>query len=511
MAFHTHIKQWGNNLLYIGYSDSGQRIQKKIQYEPRLWATSQNESSWKDVFDNDIEEVSFESIKEAKEFISKFNNVNNFKVFGVDKFDQLFLAETYSGDIDYNLNYIRTFTIDIENLAGPDGRFVKPEEATAPITLITIHDSKYDKFIVFANVETTNTRYTPDSSLNIDYREHNNEISMLQDFLLYWSNNYPDIVTGWNTRGYDIVYIINRINIILGSKSTNKLSPWGVINAKKSNVYRFGQKREDTVYEILGINELDYMDLYMKYNMSNSESFALDYIANKELGANKIKYTGKLDDLYRNDFQKYVDYNIHDVRLVVDIDKKKQFLNLIIDMSYFGHVSSYNDTLGTVRYWEYLIFNHLYNKKKLPQITSRDEIEDSGGYEGAYVMDPIVGMHKWVVSVDATSLYPSIIRQVNIGPDTHIDNSCLNGELLKVRSNTKENYLSLDESYVNILQQYNYGLACNNELYSNNKQSFLSELMESLFNKRKEYKKTMIDYKKELSNIEKEINSREKL
>lgn len=511
MSFHTCIKQWGNNLLYVGYDDLGKRVQKKIAYVPKLWTNCQSETGYTDIYGNPLQELNFENIKEAKEFIKQYEDVENFNVYGTNRFDQLFIAETYKADIDYDLTQIRTFYLDIENMADKEGNFVEPQDASAPITLITIYDTKTNKFIVFSNISQTNTQYICPTSSDIDYRECNTEYEMLLNFLVYWEGNYPDIVTGWNTRGYDIVYIINRMNKILGEKQTNRLSPWGIISEKRSNVKRFGRTEERPSYEIYGINELDYMDLYMKYNMGNSESFALNFIAEKELGEAKISYNGSLDDLYKNDFQKYVEYNIHDVRLVLKLEQKKQFISLIADMSYFGKVSMFNDTLGTVRFWEYLIFNHLYKQRKLPKIVALDTGSEDN-YEGGYVKEPKPGLYSWVASVDATSLYPSLIRQMNIGLDTHIEYPSINDPRLShYRTYNKEDYLDLSDFDNSVLLEKNYGLACNNELYSNDKQSFLSELMELLFNNRKKYKKMMLDCKKEAAKIDEEILKREKV
>lgn len=504
--FHTCIKQWGDNLLYVGY-ENGKRVQKRIPYKGKVWAPCESQTGITDIFGNNLQQLDFDSIKDAKDYINRYKDVENFKVYGTSQFQQLYIAEKYNTDIEYNISDILVFTIDIENMAASDGSFVSPEDATSPITVITIHNSKTSKFMVFANTAHTKSKVVNSFGDDVEYMEFDNEYSMLNSFLIYWESNYPDIVTGWNTRGYDIVYIINRMNIVMGEKTTKRLSPWGIVTSNRSNVKRFGRSEDKNIYELYGINELDYMDLYMKYNISNSESFALDFICEKELGENKISYKGSLDDLYINDIQTYIEYNIHDVRLVVSLDKKKQFITLIVDMSYFGKTSMFNDTLGTVRYWEYLIFYYLYHQKNIPEIVSAEYIEENQ-YVGAFVKEPVPGLYKWVVSVDATSLYPSIIRQLNIGPDTHICASTLSHSQLKYRTNNKEDYFDLSNIDNSVLLQNNWGLGCNNEIYNNDKQSFLSALMEMLFNNRKQFKATMLSYKKECSKIGEELEKR---
>ena len=494
MSFYTNIRQYGSNILYIGY-ENGERVQRKLSFSPTLYTYDANSTSQSDhtsIEGKILQPIKFESIQDAKDFIKSYNDVSGFDIFGIDKFNYEYIAKNFVGDILYDILKIRTFYLDIEVFSG--NGFPNTEEAKEKITAITIYDTKTKKFIVWGEENSPGGKYTPHLS-NVEFKSFDNEIDMLNDFVAFWSTNYPDIVTGWYSRGFDIPYLINRIRRIVGEKTMKKLSPWGIVNEKKSNIKRFNQTVEETSYDIYGINELDYLDLYKKYTYTTSESFKLGDIAQKHLGETKVEFDGSLNQLYESDYQKYIEYNIRDVGLVHKLEGKLKFIELIVEVAYAGKVATFNDALGTVKYWEILIYNHLYEKNQHPPLKFQGGTKFNQ-YEGAFVKEPIVGEHKWVCSLDLTSLYPSIIRQVNIGPETLIETESLPQELKLLLSDITPEKLITKEIDLSILKKYDYSVSGNAKLYSKTKQSFLSELMEKFFKKRKEYKKQMIEYEK---------------
>lgn len=497
--FYTNVKVYGDNILYIGY-DSGQRIQKKIPFKPTLYIADQELVGNIRCYDGTVvKPIDFNSIKEAKEFIKMYSGIDNARLYGMDKFPCEYIARNFKGDIEYQSDNIRKFYLDIEVYSG--NGFPDPVEAKEKITVITIADSKTKKFHVWGCKDYDPTLNDKDDVIShlrkdIIWKKFVNETEMLYDFIEFWSQNYPDIITGWNSRFFDIPYIVNRIKILLGNSIVKKLSPWGIIQQKTSNIKRFGNTQEEVIHEFYGIAELDYLDLYKKYSESSEESYKLGHIAMTNLGVSKIEYEGSLHDLYTNDYQKYVDYNIQDANIVMMLDKKKKLIDLILEVSYIGHVPTYIDSLGTVKYWEILIYNHLLERGQVTEIkhiSSNSVIQ----YEGAYVKDPIVGLHKWVVSYDLTSLYPSLIRQVNIGAETLLSDKDIPQELIPILQDISVEKL-LDKSIdLSALKKHNLSISANGKLYRRDKKSFLSELVGKIFDKRKLYKKQMIEAERE--------------
>lgn len=496
MKFYTNVRQHGNNILYIGY-DNDVRIQEKIQFAPTLFMEEQKPelAQYKSYTGTPVKQVPFDSIKDAKEFLKQYKDVDNCQMYGTDKFAYEYIARNFpEKEIKYSTSLIRKFFLDIEVFSG--NGFPDPYLAEEIVTSITIYDSKTEKFHVW-----TMKPYNKDSmrlddpiaDLRKDLIHHGftKESDMLYDFVQFWENNYPDIVTGWYSRNFDIPYLINRIKKIYGEKVVNSLSPWGIIQEKRSNIKRFGIIQDDIQYEMLGIAELDLLDLYKKYSGSNEESYKLGYIAQKNLGITKVDFEGSLHELFVEDYQTYVDYNIQDSNLLVQLDKQKRFLDLIIEVSYIGKVATYNDSLGTVKYWEVFAYNHLIKKKQVTEIKSISVNKDTQ-FTGAYVKDPIVGMHLWVVGVDLESLYPKLIQQVNIGPETLVPLEDYTPELLELLSEITIDKLVNREVDLSLLKKYNYSLSGNAKLYRRDKVSFLSEMVSGVFDNRKATKKNMI-------------------
>lgn len=483
--FYTNVRSYGNDILYVGYNDKGERVQKRIDFKPEFFIRDNTggpvtHSSYDGT---PLKRMPFDSIKDSKEFVETYKDVTDFPVFGHLKPPVQLISKLFSGDIKYNLNYIRIFYLDIEVMS--DQGFPEPEEAERPITVISVYDSKTKKTHSWGVKEYHNT------DPNVVWHQFSiqTEAEMLVDFVSFWSMNYPDIITGWHSRGFDIPYLINRIRNICGNAVANRLSPWNKIQQKSVRTQKFSTSEDEINYDIYGIADLDYMDLYKKYSLSQSESYKLDFIAKEELNDQKLEYDGSLHELYVKDYKRYVEYNIHDVNLVKKLEDKKRFLALIIEVSYIGHVPSYTDSLGTVSYWEYLIYSYLYSKNIIPPIKKRENNNRDYQYVGAFVKDPIVGLHRWVVSFDLTSLYPSTIRQLNIGPETFVG-------ICPGFSNITLEDLLAKRFDTGVAKAQGYSIGANGAMYRKDKKSFISELVGEIFNLRKKYKKQMIELQK---------------
>lgn len=503
-AFYTNIRSYGNSLLYVGYKN-GQRVQEKIAFKPELFVQNQTNSPCEyNCYDGTpLLTRNFENIKDAKAFIEQYKEVDNFQIYGTNNFSAQYISKHFSNDIEYNLNHLRVFYLDIETMIDDRG-FIEPKDATSPITAITVRDVKNDIYYVW-----TVKGYKPHLP-NIVHKQYslNTEKEMLADFIAFWQMNYPDIVSGWNVRLYDIPYLYNRITLVCGKTLANKMSCWGTVWEKKTQTQKISTKEDQQEYDIYGLSILDYLDLYKKYNQGQEASYKLGHIASINLGETKIEYDGTLHQLYTNDYQKYVEYNIQDVALIGKLEEKLKFLELILEVSYMGKVPQYVDALGTIRYWETMIYHHLYKKRIISPIKNFEGSKDQQ-YRGAHVKEPVPGKYRWVVSYDLASLYPSILRQLSIGPETLIKD--LPQELQELSNSITVDKLLNDEIDTSLLKKYNYSMGANGAFYKHQK-SFLSELVGNVLDGRKIYKKKSLQFLAEYQkNHNEESNEQSKI
>lgn len=472
MRFYTNVVQHRGQIYMIGYNGNT-RVQSKVKFKPYLFVTSSKASSPYRTLDGKIvERVDFDSMWDAKQFVKKYEDVAGFSYYGMTNFLYLYLYEEYPGEIKFKPELIRVMNIDIETKA--DDGFPDPSKADQPITAITIRQKKRTVSFAYA------ADYTPKEA-GQQYVYCIDEEDMLKKFMRLWINEdwTPDVVTGWNVEFFDMPYLVNRITKILGEEIAKKLSPWGILEEKTVTIH----DRPNQVFVPLGVTVLDYMQLYKKFSFKNQESYKLDYIAEIELGIGKLVYDGTLTELYENDFEKFMDYNIRDVMLVEWLDDKLKLIDQVFTLAYDAKVN-YADTMATVRPWDVIIHNYLLDKNiVIPQFKAS---KIAPVFAGGYVKEPITGMHKWVVSYDLASLYPHLIMQFNISPET-------------IRKRLSAN-LSTDELLAGDLDDYrddfvneNLVVAGNMQCYTKEKRGFLPELMESMFNDRSKYKKLMLE------------------
>ena len=412
MKFYTNVCRKGNYILYTGY-ENGFRVRNKIPFKPTLFAeTERATGKYKTLYGQKVEPIEFASMKDASDFAKKYEDIENFKISGMHNFVYQFLAKDYPKEIQFNRDIINVTTIDIE-VASDEG-FPFPEDAKHPVISITCKNNIDNIYYVWGTRE-----YDADANeKNIKYFFCESEQNLLSSFLGWWSSKptCPDVITGWNTKMFDIPYLVNRINLILGSDQTKKLSPWGSVRERKFHS-RMGQ--EAITYELEGISSLDYYDLFQKFGVltyGQQESFKLDHIAYQVLGEKKLSYEqyGNLNNLYKEDYQLFIDYNIKDVELVDRLEEKMGLITLAMTMAYKAKCN-YNDAFGTTGIWDAVIYNELL-KENIVVPAKENKIKSS--IVGGYVKDPEVGMHEWICSFDLNSLYPNIIVQYNMSPET---------------------------------------------------------------------------------------------
>ena len=416
MNFYTSISRYGNNILYRGFED-GERIAKKIPYSPTLFVPTSHETGWTNLQNKPVAPKTFDTMRDAGDFVKKYDGVDNYPIYGMTNYVTQYVTDRFPNEIKFDREKVNVMSLDIE-VHSEDG-FPFVADAAHPVTAITMKSNQSDTYYVWGLKD-----YEPDlcpveGIEAIHYKKCKDEIDLLLDWLSWWHDpRYcPDIVTGWNTRLFDFPYLINRVKNIIGGDVYKKFSPWGVVNQREIII----AGRSNIAYEMAGIEQLDYYDLFRKfgYAYGQLESYKLDHVAYVVLGDNKLSYeeVGSLQQLYNTDHQKYIDYNIKDVQLIDRLEEKMGLITLAMTMAYRGGVN-YSETFGTTSIWDSIIYRLLQKEQvvvppKIPKLKEK--------YPGAYVKDPMTGMHNWVCSFDLNSLYPNIIVQYNMSPETIID------------------------------------------------------------------------------------------
>ena len=474
MKFYTDVSQRGNTLFLRG-KDNGKRIQRKIEYKPYLFVPSKAAApEYRSLFGQQLDKIDFENIRDARDFIKRYQDVSGFDIYGLDKFIYTFINDYYPGEVSFNTDDINIATIDIE-VASENG-FPSPDTADQEITAITI--KRRDLIISYGCGEYS----APEGVM---YVKCPDEKALLSKFLEMWISLDLDIVTGWNVEYFDIPYLVNRIANLFGEDIAKKMSPWNNIEAV-SRPDGFG--RENKSYILTGMCVLDYLQLYRKFTYVNQESYKLDHIAYVELGERKLDYSEyeNLHDLYKRDFQKYMEYNLRDVILVDRLDNKLNLIGLALTVAYDAKIN-YSDVFTSVRLWDTLIHNHLMNSNiAVSNVKVKRKAEK---FAGAYVKAPVPGMYKDVVSFDVESLYPSLIVQYNISPETHRG---------KIRVPEVDLLLTGElSSYTSKFIDNNYAITANGCLWDRDIEGVFPQLVQKMMIERKQYKNMMLDAKKE--------------
>jgi len=468
--FYTNVQLAGNVILYRGYED-GQPVQSRTHFSPTLFVTSNREEKYKTLEGDNVRPVKFESAREAREFIAKYDGIEGFKVHGYERFVYQFIAQEYPNEVDYNISQMKIYALDIEVQC--ENGFPNVEEAAEEMLSITIKDMVTKQYYCWAMRE-----FNPPKG--VEYKVFWTENEMLEDFITWWSNNTPDILTGWNVNLYDVPYIARRVNRVLGEKWMKSLSPWNRANEREVYV----QGRKNYAYDISGVNILDYLDLYRKFTYSNQESYRLDHIAFVELGQRKVDHSEyeNFKDFYTRDWQKFMEYNIQDVELIDRLEDKMKLLELAITMSYDAKVN-FEDVYSQVRMWDTMIYNYLSERNIV--VPPRKGAKKDEKYAGAYVKEPIPGKYDWVVSFDLNSLYPHLIMQYNISPETLIDARHPSATVDRILEET------LDISG-------EHCVCANGAQYRKDVHGFLPEMMQQIYDERTIYKKRMLESKQAL-------------
>ena len=516
MKFFTDVSRKGNNLL-VRKIVNGKDVLEKVQFNPSLFISVNERTDYKNFYKSGyIEKISFENMYEFGNYIKRYKDIPGQNIWGMSDPIIQYIYENF--DSNYDPNIIRGCFLDIEvmtrqkiNNEFVDGGFPIASEAKFPINAICHYDNIDDTFYLFglSEWEKDKSCFSELASKTI-YVKCDTELELMKKWLLLYKKLKPHYITGWNVETFDIPYIVNRMKQLFSESTVNSLSPWDIIETKVLNT-KYG---EEQIYTIIGVPTLDYLALYKKYTFKNRESYTLDYISSVELHDKKKEFEGTHGSFFWDDPQGFYDYNIKDVSLVKQLDDKLKLLNLAFSIAYFSGIN-WISTFSPIKTWNSLIFRRCMEMKIAPPIISGRKAREE--YEGAYVHEPKPGMVKNIVSCDFTSLYPSIMREWNIGPDTIItDVNILNelNEVAKCNTEFYEAYMnrnlnkyllknkSVPKDVENYITNKNCCLATNCTLYSKNNESILYSLLSELFYGRKSDKKVAQTAKKKAKEIE---------
>jgi len=488
MRFYTNVQMVGDHFLVRGYED-GRHFMTREKFNPTLFVPSQKKTKYQTLSGEYVESVQPGSVRDCREFIKKYEGVENFKIYGNSQYIYQYISEMYpEEELKFDISKVKVTTLDIE-VASENG-FPDVESAAEEVLLITIQDYSTKQ------INTWGLGPFKGNQNNVRYRSFSTEYDLLNDFINWWmiESNTPEVVTGWNSKLYDIPYLVRRIDRVLGEKLMKRLSPWGLVT--EDETYISGRKH--VCYDVGGISQLDYLDLYKKFTYKAQESYRLDYIAEVELGQKKLDHSefDTFKDFYTKGWQKFVEYNIKDVELVDRMEDKMKLIELALTMAYDAK-ANYEDVFSQVRMWDTIIYNYL--KKRNIVIPPKERSDKDSKYAGAYVKEPIPGKYDWVVSFDLNSLYPHLIMQYNISPETLLDE--------RHPSATVDKILNQEITF----EMYKDKAVCaNGAMFRKDVRGFLPELMEKIYKDRTIYKKKMLaakqEYeKKKTKELEKEI------
>lgn len=460
--FYTSCTTFGDDILVRGYQD-GIAYAKKVKFRPSLYVKSVDakNSKYKTIFDEPLRRHDFDSIKDAKMWVNGLKNEKT-PIYGCTKYEYQYLGDEFKDkNVLGDFRYIQIQNIDIETTVHITGKFPDPFNPLEEILLFTFIDSITKKKHVFGRKP-----YQTNDPL-VTYHHYPNEADMLLAIVAHWRKTKLDILTGWNTSGFDIPYFCSRVALVLGEKELSRLSPFGKVWRREGfDSY----DKPEMSYTIVGVSQLDYLLLYKKFNLKKQENYRLDHIGFVELKKPKLDLGVTFFEAYTNHWDKYVLYNIIDTEIVDELETKKKFIRLAVMLAHMAKCS-FEDTLGTVSMWESIIYNYLYAQNK---IVPTQNNKPAKNIVGAVVKEPIAGFYRWAVGVDATSLYPSILMMLNMSPETIID----------------DEYVNLTIPQFMAMKQHNSDrtVACNGHVFDNTKRGCLPILVEQYFNLRVEYK-----------------------
>jgi len=470
MHFYTNVSRYRNLILVREFKD-GKNTPKKYEYKPTLYVPTNKDSSFRSITGQNLEPKKFKSIGYTRPFIDKYKDVEGFDIHGNQAYAYSWITDTFPNDIEWSMGNISIMCLDIE--CECENGFPEPTDALEEVNAIT--------FKMFGSPikYTFGTQPWNHGDKNIRYFECKNEVHLLKTFIEEYRKILPDVITGWNVENFDITYLMNRISRVIDNRTADQLSPWNMTSSREWQSELYGRQQ---AYTLTGVEVVDYLQLYKKFTFTNRASYSLQNISEIELGEGKLDYSeyGAMHLFYKENYQKFLEYNVKDVELVERLDNKLGLMELMFTLAYNAKIN-YSDVFGQVKYWDLLIYNRLRQQNII--IPPKPHGNKRMKFEGAYVKTPQVGLHEWIVSFDLNSLYPHLIMQYNISPemmDRTVDKRSVDDFL------DKKVEITGDKT-----------VCPNGARFRKDKQGFFPEILESLYDERVIWKNRMTEYQKE--------------
>lgn len=486
--FYTNVERYGNSILWRGY-ENGRRFERKVQYSPTLFVASSDktkDTGYKTLVGGlPLIPMKQDTMKDAKEFTEKYKDVHGMTIAGSTNYIAQFIQEHYPNNIEFDVSLINIASFDIE-VDISDG-YANINEADKEITSIAYKSSKSDTYHLLGRKDYDKSKTLLDiDPQNIHFMKFDTEEALLRRFKQIWTNDYPDIVTGWNVEYFDIQYIVTRMKVLFGEEWIKDLSPWRSIRQQSREF--FG--KQQSTYVISGLTVIDYMDAFKKfgYKYGPQESYKLDHIANVVLGEKKLDYSeyGSLTELYEKNPQLYLDYNLKDTWLIQRFEDETGLLSLVMTVAYGGGVN-FSDAFGTVGIWETTLYRRLIKDGRVPPIKGGPG-DRAGELVGGFVKDPKVGMHPWIVSFDLNSLYPHLMLQYNMSPETYLPD----------RREYVTQEMVLNDKYEN--KDKSVSVCANGVCFTNGFRGVIPEIIDEYYGNRKIIKNKMLEVEQALEN-----------
>ncbi len=486
--FYTNAELLGDAFLLRYVDENGKHKKEKFypSYDVYHQSTDGTSDGFTAIDGSPLKKISFNRIWEAKTHVDQYKG-SGIKLYYNHRFKYGILNGLYPDKIEYDIDKINVGILDIETES--ENGWPKPELATERINSITFALNNHFHVFCYEQIDMSDVVNKHDEVIELHVCQTEKEL--LETFLDVWSSDYPDVVSGWYSNGFDIPYIVNRIINVLGEEYVERLSPWKKVELKLVDNDFGGKEYAPKIY---GISLLDYLPLYKKYVLTKREQYTLAHIGSVEkLDEQKMAYEGTLQQFYKTNYQKFVKYNIDDVKVIRSLERKRRLLELAFLLAYQAKVN-YDDVFWQMRMWECRIMNELHTRKILPEKTHGRGNED---IIGGFVKEALPGMEEWLVTLDLDSLYPTLMELLNVSPETL--NQTTTSKPIDIDAFVIDKKLEIHENEITALNQVRF---------RKDKRGFLPEMIRTMKTERKMYKKLQNDEKQKLQLIEKEIQRR---
>lgn len=483
--FYTFIDQIGSRIFHKFVENGKSKMEVISDFPISLYVKGKRENKFTGFMGEKLSRVEFSNIRDAQEFIKEYQPMQ--EIHGQTNLMYQFISHTYPKDIHFDVTKIKILGIDIETAYDSTG-FPTPDKANQAILSVTMKVfGDKNPFVVFGCKQ-----YTREGPFT--YIQCTDEVDLLNKMQKYWREVNPDVVTGWNVDGFDIPYIINRSTKINGEDFTKKFSCFSDRLDRCIEKRSMGEKGD--TYKIAGVTVIDYLDLYKKYSGTTLESYRLEVVAQHEIGTGKVNYDeyGGLMGLYEKNYDLFLQYNMTDVKIIEEMDQKLNYLVLAFTVAYLGKIR-YSDIYSQVRFWDNHIYNVLLEQNiQLPPNKRREDVP----IVGAYVKDPVPALYSWIVTVDLTSLYPSIIMSFNLSPETHSGRA-------RHTIHDIDQYINMDLN-LDWAKEENVCVIANRATFRKDSHGIFPQVAEKMFASRKAFKKHAIAAANEIEQL-KEANA----